>query len=390
MKCESCDTCLDAFTHENLRTSPLIGNYLPGRVQSRREFLKWGAAWALGIGLSAFVADEVAERVYGVSDSPQPRSKVSIAKGEELEDITREAIDLLGGIRSVIDPGDKVFIKPNFVGFGGYIENVRDTVRNGQCTKLEVVHTVAEECLKTGASKVTIGEGGQGIMMPWEGPKTLDGKKNMPQLVAELNETYGVKVSLKALNAATPYWVFIPSMTDLRKIAVPSFAMEADKVISIPVVKTHHSYATTLGMKNFVGITPVSLYGTPRVRLHGSDPGMPQVIIDLTKGLQPDLAVIDCSIGAEGQAPAVPPGETVNVKERIGGYLMIASRDFLAADATATRVIGHNPDWIKYMRWAYEQNVGQKDEDKIEVVGEPVESVQMNWKPAETSGYPQI
>ncbi len=45
-------------------------------------------------------------------------TKVSAIMGHDLDKITRQAIDTIGGIKSIINPGDKVFIKPNAVGWG--------------------------------------------------------------------------------------------------------------------------------------------------------------------------------------------------------------------------------------------------------------------------------
>jgi uncharacterized protein (DUF362 family) len=75
-----------------------------------------------------------------------------------------------------------------------------------------------------------------------------------------LNSLYDGKVTLAFLETNSPAWVEIPSSTSLNKIAISSLVVNADKVISIPVAKTHSWAQLTLASKNFVGITPLSRY----------------------------------------------------------------------------------------------------------------------------------
>jgi uncharacterized protein (DUF362 family) len=45
-------------------------------------------------------------------------SRVSVVSGAEIEASVRKAIDLIGGIRQIVHPGQTVLIKPNFGGGG--------------------------------------------------------------------------------------------------------------------------------------------------------------------------------------------------------------------------------------------------------------------------------
>ncbi|NIR67211.1 MAG: DUF362 domain-containing protein, partial [Aliifodinibius sp.] len=49
----------------------------------------------------------------------------------------------------------------------------------------------------------------------------------------------------------SPYWVEVSSNTSLNKIAISSLVANADKVISIPVAKTHSWAQLTLASKEF-------------------------------------------------------------------------------------------------------------------------------------------
>ncbi len=61
-------------------------------------------------------------------------------KGSNLYAMTREAIDSLGGMKTIVKPGDKVFIKPNYItgGLDGH-----DPVAAGEIAHPEVVASVA-------------------------------------------------------------------------------------------------------------------------------------------------------------------------------------------------------------------------------------------------------
>ena len=51
---------------------------------------------------------------------------------------------------------------------------------------------------------------------------------------------------------------------------------------------------------------------------------------------------------------------------------VIASTDVVAADATASRIMGFNPERINHIRWAEESGLGTMNP---EVVGNSIESV---------------
>jgi uncharacterized protein (DUF362 family) len=157
------------------------------------------------------------------------------------------------------------------------------------------------------------------------------------------------------------------------------------------VLKTHHTCAVTLSLKNFIGITPTTLYGSPRYRLHECNLGIDQCIVDIAKGIEPDLAIIDASIGAEGNAPSVGPGAgiTVDMRDRLGAWVILAGTDSLAVDCTATRMIGHDPRYVRHLRLAHQQGMGQMDEENIELVGARMSDLHMEWLPSDQSGYPQ-
>jgi len=353
----------------------------------RRDFLKIGAGAAVVLGASPLLGScgDSGESIPSTPTSP-PLTRVAIVKGGDLRAMARDVLDAVGGIGSVVGEGQTVFIKPNFVTIGWQSKG-REAIATGECTKPEILMAVAEECLKVGASEVIIGDGSQMPTWPWDKIMTLDRSTNMAAEAQRLTSAYEGKVTLACLDADSPEWVDVPTRTSLEKISVSSLVARADRVISIPVLKTHQWAQMTLSMKCLIGTTPLARYGAkpdgsqPRVVLHGTDASIEQVFLDIIKGLTPDLAIIDASIGIEGDGPALSSDTvaTVDVKDRIGGWLLLASKDLAAADATAARLTGHDVSKIRQLNMALEQGVGEIREEKIEIVGERLEDVRMEW-----------
>ncbi len=358
----------------------------------RRDFLRIGAGAAVVLGATPLLADcGGAESVSPATPTPaatfgSPLTRVAIIKGDDLRAMARQALDAVGGISSVVSQGQTVFIKPNLV---TACYPSRECFHSGECTKPEVFATVAEECLKAGAAEVIIGDATQVSRYSWENVKMLDGSTNMVAEAQRLSSAYGKKVTLACLDADSPDWVDVPSQTSLGKISVSSLVAHADRIISIPVLKTHQWAQMTLSLKCFLGTTPLAKYGAntngsqARIFLHTATGGIEQVFLDIVKGVTPDLAIIDGSIGIEGDGPALggngTGGKTIDMKERIGGWLLIASKDLAAADATAVRITGQDVSQIRQLNMALAQGIGEPREERIEIVGEKMADVQMQW-----------
>lgn len=355
---------------------------------NRRKFIKTTLATAAALNTSyIFAGDKEKKLLNGLTH--ESITEVSAVKGNNLTSITKDVINKLGGIKTIINKGDTVFIKPNFVTFPWAQYN--DCFNKGECTKPDLLIAVSEECLKAGASEVIIGEGSHLPEFDWNFAVTIDGSTNLVKEAARLSSDYYGKVTLACLEKDSPGWVEVPSQTNLNKIAISSLATEADKVISIPVAKTHSWAQLTLGMKNFIGITPLSRYAQfinnsywNRGTLdHSSPQAIAQVYLDIVKALRPALTIIDFSIGLEGDGPTTDlGGKPVNMKDRLGSWMVLASKDIVAADSTAARIMSHDPAEVKQLTMAYAMQLGEMRKNNIKIVGEKLEELIVPWAPA--------
>jgi uncharacterized protein (DUF362 family) len=183
--------------------------------------------------------------------------------------------------------------------------------------------------------------------------------------------------------------VEVPSKTPLGTIAISSLAANADKVISIPVAKTHTSAQLTLALKNFIGITPIARYAPViggmerRIFDHRSPRSIAQVYLDIVKSIATDLSIIDFSIGMEGDGPLIKNGgSTVDMKERLGSWAIIASTDIMAADATAARIMSHDTREVVQLAMGFTMGLGEIREQSIEMVGEGLDNLRVAGEPA--------
>ena len=98
--------------------------------------------------------------------------------------------------------------------------------------------------------------------------------------------------------------------------------------------------------------------------------GMHKVILDINMTMKPVLTVVDGFVAMEGMGPV--RGRPVEME------IIIAGRDVVATDATASRVMGFDPSRIGHIRMAHEAGLGEME--NIEIVGEPLDAVARAFK----------
>ena len=364
------------------------------RKLNRRAFLLDAGRAGLAIGASKLLTG-CSTVLPEIPETPTDETaQVAVVRGAALAAMAREALDAFGGAGAIVNPGESVFIKPNLGAVGMVKYN---PITKGDSVKPEIVIAVTEECLKAGASLVTIGEAGQVGSWDWATVPTLGGETTMAAEVERLRQAYGDRVRLACLNTDSPAWDVVPSYTSLETVEVSSLATRADRIISLPVIKTHRWTMMTGALKNLFGLTSVNRYSSPlvsnmRAQLHNT--GLHQVIADIATAVRPDFSIMDFSIGCEGNGPHVLEGwwgTSVDVRDRLGSWMLLASPDPVALDATSARVIGLDPSAIEHLSRAYSLGLGQMLENRIELIGAALADLRMSWKQADlTEGFLEV
>ncbi|MHA1340168.1 MAG: DUF362 domain-containing protein [Promethearchaeota archaeon] len=132
----------------------------------------------------------------------------------------------------------------------------------------------------------------------------------------------------------------------VKDLRVTGYFRLFDYIISVPVIKMHMHTGASLSFKNMKGL----IYKRDKVNLHhfndpsilnklkGTNQKMKELdiaISDLYNFFKPDLALIDGTYVLEGMGPS--DGNPVKMD------ILIASKNFLAADLVALKIV--QPDW---------------------------------------------
>jgi len=147
----------------------------------------------------------------------------------------------------------------------------------------------------------------------------------------------------------------------IRDLWLPRTVLEADFLVSMPKIKTHHWAGVSLSMKNMFGIVPGSGYGWPKNILHWK--GIQESVLDLCATVPIHFVIADGVVAMEGNGP-------LNGNPRRCGKIVLAD-DPVACDATCARLMGFEPDRIVHIREG-SRFLGHASSALIDQVGETV------------------
>jgi uncharacterized protein (DUF362 family) len=159
------------------------------------------------------------------------------------------------------------------------------------------------------------------------------------------------------------------SYTQLKHLWLPRTVVEADFLVSMPKVKTHHWSGVTLSMKNMFGVVPGSKYGWPKNILHWS--GIQQSILDVCATVPIRFVIADAIMGMEGNGP-------INGTPRPLGNVVLAD-DPVAADATCARLMGFEPDRLIHIHQAA-KFLGNSSPELVDQVGETLQRPEVPFR----------
>jgi uncharacterized protein (DUF362 family) len=281
---------------------------------TRREFLQT-------VSLAGMAA-ACGRQPYRAADFARPdQSQVAILPASrydlDLEDVIRRGLSLL----QMDVRGKRVFLKPNMV------EYEADTAIN---TNPRLVGAAAAALLSAGAAQVSVGEGPghrRDVEYLLQGTGLDDHLRDHALRFVDLNHDDVRKVPLKS------------NYTGLGSVWLPAALLDADMIVSMPKLKTHHWAGMTASMKNLFGVVPGAVYGWPKNVLHVH--GIEQSIVDLTATVRPALTIVDAIVAMEGDGP-------IRGRARNLGFVAMGT-DLVAVDATCARIIGLDPEKMPYL-----------------------------------------
>ena len=326
----------------------------------RRPFLLLLAAVGVAFGvfrsrhsLKVFLTD--AERK---AESPgalnisgrRGKSLVAAVGGRDVKEMTRRAVALIGGFEPLGIEGKRVLVKPNVVG----------AKSNPTTTNPQVVKAVVELLYEAGAATVYVG----------------DMSALIRGATAKNMEHTGIAATAAKAGAETVSfedhgWVKVKvDGSYLREVDVTEWFFSVDRVINLPVIKTHRYAGYSICLKNFVGATHFS----QRPYLVDSD-HWEEVVAELNLAFRPDLNIVD---GTKTMVEGGPwEGTAVETN------LILAGVDRIACDVTGLGIIKSFGRWqplssispwqMRQVRRAVELGLGAAGSEEMELLTESLD-----------------
>jgi uncharacterized protein (DUF362 family)/Pyruvate/2-oxoacid:ferredoxin oxidoreductase delta subunit len=242
-----------------------------------------------------------------------------------VEAAAHRVISQAGGLAPVIKDAQIAVLKPNFVG--------GRSAKTGATTSFALLKAVAEEVRACGAEPVL-----------YETPGTEFDREAIYTIlgVGQFCADNGIRIARVDPEGREQDWITLrpAGAKRLRSFRIPRFTREAC-FINLPVLKTHVVSTMSLGMKNPMGILP----RPDRRDMHIL--GISQCIVDMNRGIAPDITIVDGSVGQDGEGPLY--GDNADLQ------VLVAGRNSLAVDLVCCRLVGTKPREIPHLKLALEQ-----------------------------------
>jgi len=285
---------------------------------------------------------EVIACFEGKTSAPStPDKTVAVLRvGEDVAETVQRSIDMLGGLN--IMNNDTVIVKPNIC----HPKNLENMVT----TDLRILEAVLKMA-KQKTNNVVVVES-----------DSMDGtaeKKAMGTGAIDVIRKCGAEF-------------FNLSQDDFEEhdvsglaLKIPKTVLKADFLINLAKLKTCSRASLLLSgaMKNMFGLLP-----DKKSRFHKR---LAEVLVYLNRTVRQDLIIVDGIVGMEGYGPI--QGTPVNLN------LIISGKNPTTVDAACCHIMGFNPYASRALWLAHRQGIGELDLERIQVLGEKIESVRRTF-----------
>lgn len=235
------------------------------------------------------------------------RALVSIVGGKHVKSMIAEALDQLGGLDKLDIKDRTILVKPNAV-----TGDPSPTTTNP-----EVVGAVVELLYEVGAKKVVVGD--------MSALLTLSTARNM--------QKNGIARAALDAGAEVVYfededWIEVElSGTEyIQSVYVSSWIYQVDRVINLPVIKTHKYATYSICLKNFIGATHFK-----QRPYFINESRWEEVVAEINRAYTPHLNIVDGTTAMVAGGPRKGTAVRTNV--------ILASGDRVAADIAGLGII---------------------------------------------------
>lgn len=283
----------------------------------RRGFVKMASVAGAGLAIGG----------RKVLASVSEQSPLAVARGADPAEITRAAVEALGGISRFIKSGDVVVIKPN-IGWDRRPELAANT-------NPFVVAEIARMCLEAGAGKVKV------MDRTCNDPRRCYVQSGIAEALKPLD------VELKHIDERRFRDVRIGGRV-LKKWPLYSEVLDADRLINVPIAKHHGLARLTMSIKNWMGVM-----GGRRSSIHQK---LDQALADLMLVIKPDLTVLDAVRILTNNGPQGGSLKDVRKTDTV-----IAGTDQVGVDSYGATLFGLNGRDLGYVSAAEDMGLGSSD-----------------------------
>lgn len=234
------------------------------------------------------------------------KSLVGIVKGKNIGEIVKKSVELIGGIERLNVGEKEVLVKPNVNSDDPYPGTTNPSVVKG----------VVELLCEAKASKVIVGD-----------------MSNPHYPTKDSMRKTGIQKAAEDAGAQIVYfdddeWITVkPEQAEyFKSFLIPKTVYEAEKIVSVPVIKTHSIATYSMSLKNWVGI----IHPRNRSVLHTSR-NIEEMIAEIGLAIHPDLIIMD---GTKSMVAGGPFRGTTR-----GTNIVLASGDRVAIDAVGLSIV---------------------------------------------------
>ena len=270
------------------------------------------------------------------------KSTVALVKGSDPLKTTSRALKIIQD-NVVIDPSERVLIKPNCVR--------PVSPEKGVTTDAGVVEAIINFLTENGVKDIVIAEGGNpGTDKAFQ----LTGMKSLEK-----------RYDIQLINLNKDKWeeIPIPHAVALKKVRIARTVLESDRIINVPKLKIHHMAQVTLSLKNLMGVIVDN-----RGQVMHED--LDEKIVDLASLFKPALNVVDGIVGSEMDEVVGRP---------VQSKVIIAGVDMVSVDSVGSAVMGLDVNKIRHIQMAAERGLGIASFDQINIIGNDIDSVKLKY-----------
>jgi uncharacterized protein (DUF362 family) len=262
------------------------------------------------------------------------------------------SVSLIGGIKKLVNKGDTILLKPNY--------NTADPFPGS--SDPEFIKAVIDMLYKAGAGKVIVGER----------TAFLHSRKVLEQAgIVKVAEEAGAEVVVFGKDGWHAMFdrkgwrrVKVPAGQYLHKVSLAKEALEIDKIVYVPLIKTHHAAEFTGAIKLSMGSVKPFF---DQITFHTRH--LQEKLAELSLVVKPDLIIMDARKVFITGGPAKGELREPN--------LILASGNQVAIDVEGVKILqsysgngleGKNVWDLVQIKHVIELGLGPRNEEEYEVV----------------------